>query len=197
MQLLDISQSVNLDRLYVDVNILEQITSQQWRELPDLLQGFNPAVDSFNHWGLGKVHQERILGLEAVEKYSKLMVLGKPGSGKTTFLQHLAIQCNQGKFRANLVPIFIRLKAFAKYARNEGDFGLLNYISKEIRSCGISEQSFTETVLKPLKLSAAVKSITDHLEIFTMDNHLAVELIQRNFQCKPEGTALSASMRKS
>jgi predicted NACHT family NTPase len=35
-------------------------------------------------------------GLEAVEKYSKLMILGKPGAGKTTFLKYLAILCNNG-----------------------------------------------------------------------------------------------------
>jgi predicted NACHT family NTPase len=147
MQLLDISQPVDIDNLYVDVNILEEIVSQQWRELSDLLRGFNPAADDFDRLGIGRVRQKRVPGLEAVQKYSRLMVLGKPGSGKTTFLQYLAIQCNEGKFQSDRVPIFIRLKNFAKYARDEKDFILWNYISREFRSCGLLDQDVTETIL--------------------------------------------------
>ncbi|WP_226592989.1 NACHT domain-containing protein [Microseira wollei] len=132
MHLLDISQPIEIENLYVDVNILEQITSQQWLEISDLMQSLNP---------------ERLPGLEAVQRYDRLMVLGKPGSGKTTFLQHLAIQCNQGKFQADQVPIFIRLKTFAKYARDKRDFSLLNYISREFCSCGILSQDKIETLL--------------------------------------------------
>jgi predicted NACHT family NTPase len=132
MHLLDISQPIEIENLYVDVNILEQITSQQWLEISDLMQSLNP---------------ERLPGLEAVQRYDRLMVLGKPGSGKTTFLQHLAIQCNQGKFQADQVPIFIRLKNFAKYARDKRDFSLLNYISREFCSCGILSQDKIETLL--------------------------------------------------
>ncbi|HEY9669843.1 MAG TPA: NACHT domain-containing protein, partial [Waterburya sp.] len=55
--------------------------------------------------------------------YSKLRVLGKPGSGKTTFLQHLAIECNQGKFAANRVPIFITLRDFADESKEAGHTG--------------------------------------------------------------------------
>ncbi|MBE9127324.1 MULTISPECIES: NACHT domain-containing protein [unclassified Coleofasciculus] len=147
MQLLDISQPVDVDNFYVEVNILEEISSQQWLEISDFLQSFNPDADNFDRLGLGKVRQQRVPGWEAVEKYPRLMVLGKPGSGKTTFLQHLAIQCNAGKFRAELVPIFIRLKNLAKYARDEGDFRLFNYIHREFGSCGISDQEITEAVL--------------------------------------------------
>jgi len=40
------------------------------------------------------------------------MLLGKPGSGKTTFLQHIAMR-NQGELLPERIPIFIRLKNFA------------------------------------------------------------------------------------
>src|SRR5205085_12596032 len=83
-----------------------------------------------------------------LEKYNRLVVLGKPGSGKTTFLQHLAIQCSEGKFQADRIPIFIRLKSFAKYSTDEENFRLLNYISLEFPSCGMSEQDVTEAILK-------------------------------------------------
>ncbi len=147
MQLLDISQPIDVDNLYVDVNILEQLANQRWLEISDLLRGFNPAADNFDRLGLGKVREERVPGLEAVKRYHRLMMLGKPGSGKTTFLQHLATQCSEGKFQSDRVPIFIRLKTFAKYARDEGNFRLFDYINRELHSCGISEKNVTEAIL--------------------------------------------------
>ncbi|MEG4329901.1 hypothetical protein Q5688_31970, partial [Microcoleus sp. herbarium5] len=106
MQLLDIAQPVEVSNLYVEVNILEEITSWQPGEISDLLREFNPDADNFNRLGLGKVCQKRVPGLDAVKSHSKLMVLGKPGSGKTTFLKHIAIQCDRAKFEANKIPIF-------------------------------------------------------------------------------------------
>ncbi|HEY9820762.1 MAG TPA: NACHT domain-containing NTPase, partial [Candidatus Sericytochromatia bacterium] len=137
LRLLDIARPVALDDLYVEVNILEEITSQRWLEVSDL-QGFQP--EEFDRLGLGKVRQERVPGLKAVERYTKLMVLGKPGAGKTTFLQYLAVQCNQGNFTSDRVPIFIRLKNFAEDALDEENFSLLNYINQEFDRCSISEQ---------------------------------------------------------
>jgi len=176
MQLLDISQPIDLDRLYVDVNILEQITSQRWLEITDLVRGFNPSADNFDRFGLGKVRQERVPGIEAVKRYDRLMVLGKPGAGKTTFLQHVAIECVQGRFQANRVPIFIRLKDFAKYARERENFRLLDYISREFRCCGISEQQVTEAILtqgRGMILLDGLDEVTDE------DENKVVEEIQQ------------------
>ena len=145
LHILDIARSVTVDDIYIDVNLLEEITSKRWLEISDWVQGFNPDTDEFDRLGLAKVRQQRLSGLEAVERYSKLMVLGKPGSGKTTFLQYVAIQCNQGKFQAERLPIFIRLKNFASDARDSGEFSLLNYISEECL-CGTNQQDI-ETVL--------------------------------------------------
>ena len=143
LRLLDIARPVGLEDLYVDVNILEEITSQRWLEISDL-QGFRP--EEFDRLGLGKVRAEGVPGLKAVERYAKLMVLGKPGAGKTTFLQYLAVRCNQGHFQSHLVPIFIPLKNFAEDAVDEGNFNLLNYINQEFDRSGIAEQE-VETLL--------------------------------------------------
>jgi predicted NACHT family NTPase len=148
MRMLDISQPVALVDIYTDVNILEEITSLQWREISDLLQGFNPESDNFDRLGLGEVRQQRVPGLDAVGRYSKLMVLGKPGAGKTTFLQWVAIKCNLGEFQSNRVPIFIRLKNFTEDTRrDDSESRLLNFIIKEFRRCGIADKSVIETVL--------------------------------------------------
>ncbi|MBE9128584.1 MULTISPECIES: NACHT domain-containing protein [unclassified Coleofasciculus] len=147
MRMLDISQPIAISDIYTDVNILEEIPSQQWREISDLVRDFNLESDNFDRLGLGK-RQQRVPGLEAVSRYSKLMVLGKPGSGKSTFLQWVAIKCDLGEFQPNLVPIFIRLKNFADDTRkDDSKFRLLNYISEEFFSCGIAEKSIVEIVL--------------------------------------------------
>ncbi|MBD2339513.1 NACHT domain-containing NTPase [Calothrix sp. FACHB-156] len=145
LQLLDMGHPVAIDDIYIDVNILEDIPSQQWLDISNL-QNLKPT--EFDRFGLGEVEQKQIPGMRAVETYSKLRVLGKPGVGKTTFLQHLAIQCNQGAFAANQVPVFIVLRNFAEESRVSGEFSLLHYIRQEFVTSGITEESVIETLLE-------------------------------------------------
>ena len=144
LQLLDISYPVAIDDIYIDVNILEEIESLQSLDISEL-QKFNS--EEFDRFGLGEVDLKQIPGIRAVETYPKLRVLGKPGVGKTTFLQHLAIQCNQGAFAANQVPIFITLGNFAQESKVTNEFSLLKYIHQEFLTSGISEPSVIETLL--------------------------------------------------
>ena len=145
LQLLEISRPVRIDDIYVDMNILEEIASQQWSEIADL-QNLKPA--EFDRVGLEEINQKQIPGIQAVKTYSKLRVLGKPGVGKTIFLQNLAIQCNRGEFATNQVPIFIALIDFAEESRDNGKFSLLNYIHHTFFSSGISNPAEIETLLQ-------------------------------------------------
>ncbi|MEH2086830.1 NACHT domain-containing protein [Nostoc sp.] len=144
LQLLDISRPVAIDDIYIDVNILESIASLQYLEITNL-QNLDPK--EFDRFGLGEADEKQIAGTQAVETYSKLRVLGKPGVGKTTFLQYLAIQCNQNAFAANQVPIFITLRNFAQESKITNEFSLLNYIRQEFITSGISDPSVIETLL--------------------------------------------------
>ncbi|NBD18476.1 MAG: NACHT domain-containing protein [Cyanobacteria bacterium] len=144
LQLLDINYPVRIDDIYVDVNILETVQNQQSFELT-ALNNLEPT--EFDRVGLGLVEQTQIPGMQAVEIHSKLRVLGRPGVGKTTFLQHLAIQCNQGNFAAEQVPVYITLREFAEFAKRQGDFSLFNYIRKTFATSGISNPSVLETLL--------------------------------------------------
>ncbi|MHC5615640.1 MAG: NACHT domain-containing protein [Nostoc sp.] len=144
LQLLDINRPVAIDNIYIDVNILESIASQQYLEITEL-QNIDPK--EFDRFGLGEADQNHVPGTQAVEKCSKLRVLGKPGIGKTTFLQYLAIQCNQGAFAANQVPIFITLRNFAEESKFTNEFSLLKYIRQEFHTSRISDPSVIETLL--------------------------------------------------
>jgi predicted NACHT family NTPase len=134
MRVLDMEQPITIDSIYTSVNILEKISRNQRRSIEELLDGCE--IENFDRFILGTIRegQERIPALEAVERHDKLMILGKPGAGKTTFLKWLALQCNGGKFNQNRVPLFVTLKEFAE---TEGQPELLGFIAKQLIECGV------------------------------------------------------------
>ena len=138
MRLLDMSQPIDLSAIYTNVNILEPISGRTRRGIAELLKDFNP--EEFDRFGLGKIVKDRVQGLRAVRKYPKLLILGKPGAGKTTFLKYVAMQCSGGHFKTQLVPIFITLKDFAEAPKAPN---LLKYISQEFSQCGVSAAQVT------------------------------------------------------
>jgi predicted NACHT family NTPase len=141
MRVLDMTQPIELGEIYTSVNILEKITSRSYRELSELLQDRNP--EQFERFCLGNIREKRVPGLEAVEKFPKLMILGKPGAGKTTFLKHLAMQCIRGQFQADCIPIFITLKEFAE---TDDQPDLLSYINQLPNVEANKHSSITEVV---------------------------------------------------
>ncbi|MBD1933158.1 MULTISPECIES: NACHT domain-containing protein [Cyanophyceae] len=134
MRVLDMTHPIGLNDIYTNVNILEKITGRTRKDISELLQECN--FEKFDRFGLGRITEKRIPGLDAVNKYPKLMILGKPGAGKTTFLKYLAVQCNQDKFQTDRVPIFVTLKDFAETANKPS---LLEYINQQFAGCGVGE----------------------------------------------------------
>src|SRR4028119_770494 len=118
MPLWGVDHGVPLGDLFVDVNILEKLSSSRMSELDDLWQDFskNPSYRSLDRMGSGR-EQERVSGLEVVAKNTNLMVVGKPGSGKTTYLQRVVTECNAGKLQVHRIPVLIRLRDFVEDGR--------------------------------------------------------------------------------
>ena len=142
MRVLDMTQPIELGDIYTHVNILEKIIGRRRKEISELLK--DAASENFNRFSLGEIQQNRLPGLEAVERYSKLMILGKPGAGKTTFLKRLATLCNLDEFQPYHVPVFVTLKDFAE----AGDrFSLLTYITQQWAVCGVQDAEIAASIM--------------------------------------------------
>lgn len=129
-------EAVEVAQLYVDVWVLEQISAEFYTTIPELLQYFDVQADRLC---LG--HQvERRGGEQVAEQFSQLLVLGKPGAGKTTFLKHLAVNCCQGKFCIDLIPVFLELRS-----TQTNEFDILREIQQAF---GLDNNQQTETLLK-------------------------------------------------
>jgi predicted NACHT family NTPase len=133
MRILDMEQEIEYGDIYSSVNILEKITGHDRSKFDEMLASCQQ--EDFDRLLLGKVKEERVPGLEAVDRYSKLMILGKPGAGKTTFMKRLAILCNRGEFQSQRIPIFVSLKEFAEA---EAQPKLLEYIDRQWSEFGVA-----------------------------------------------------------
>ncbi|HEY9876855.1 MAG TPA: NACHT domain-containing NTPase [Leptolyngbyaceae cyanobacterium] len=140
MRVLDMSQPIDLNSIYTTVNILEKITGRKRLEIAELLQGFSP--DDFDRFSLSGVQEQGVPALDALNRYAKLMILGKPGAGKTTFLKHVALQCIEGNFKPAFVPLFITLKDFTEAP---GHPSLLDYLIQLFKNYGIEPNTKIKT----------------------------------------------------
>jgi hypothetical protein len=141
IQLLNRRQ-VDVDQLYVDVYVLEVLDYRA--NIPGLLKGQN-VREQFDRLGLAK-RGERLQGLQVAESedYPRLMVLGKPGSGKSTFLKHLAVGCARGDFLEGYIPYLLELRDV-----DETDFSLFHHIHEEFE---LDEEEQTKQLLRQGKV---------------------------------------------
>src|SRR6476646_2554423 len=142
MRVLDMPCPIALDTIYTDVNTLEEITGRRRLDLAEMLE--HCSLEDFDRFGFAHARAKRRSGLAAVEEFDKLMLLGKPGAGKTTFIKRLATLCNAGVFQSHRIPIFITLKDFGDRSEEPR---LLTYINQWLKEMGVQNSQSVEEIL--------------------------------------------------
>lgn len=120
VKILDMEQPISLGAVYTEVTMLERIESRKHQtseELNDLLAFMKDRVRA-------REVKNRVSGLEVVLTKRRLVIYGRPGAGKTTFLKHLALECLDGRLFEHLVPVFVPLRDFA----DKGKASLADYV---------------------------------------------------------------------
>lgn len=136
IRLLGKSQPVELESIFTDVFLLDEITARQRFDI-DTLRQENPRRNEHTR------NLKRISGFELVKQGGNLFILGKPGAGKSTFLKYVTLQVVRGEI--DNIPMLISLKEWADSGINE----ILPFIAKQFEICGFPEAySFIEYLLE-------------------------------------------------
>lgn len=129
---------VLLRSIFVNVNILDYLTGKKSRTIADLQ--FN-----FLHNKRLSYHDNNLVeGSELLNLHKKVIVYGKPGAGKTTYLKRLFLYALDDSFSFKKIPVFITLKGWS-----DANVSLIEYISSQFSVCDFPEaKPFVEKILE-------------------------------------------------
>jgi predicted NACHT family NTPase len=179
VKILGMSEPVALNSLYTEVQLVDARHRNKAKIIADLEDNFRKSRGDFNH-GI-----DRISGLLMANEKSMLNVLGPPGSGKSTFLKKIGLDCltydslsETESYLHKCIPVLIELKRFKAEFIN-----LKQLIQTEFEIAGFPESSrFLDRALVDGKLlilldgldevpESKLSDVLDHIKDFTDKYH--------------------------
>jgi predicted NACHT family NTPase len=152
MQIMGMAEGVPLEDIFIDAYLLDSPTAFGRFGIEHLMQmsadSDVPPPQAERIHGLRLVSEKAQIPIvekgrrRIVEKDRNLFILGKPGAGKSTFLQYIAIKAAEQTI--DKVPIFVSLKAWA-----DSGSELMPFITERFNICDFPDaQPFVEQLLK-------------------------------------------------
>lgn len=138
MKIIGMDKPIRLTNIFTQVNILSNIPSRQRRSIREMEELYKKDSQKFG--------DDPRSGTDVVKEEEKLIVLGKPGAGKTTFLKYLTIQAATNSLYKDddyKIPVFIGLKEWS-----DQKITLMDFIVKKFDVCNFPDaKPFIERVL--------------------------------------------------
>ncbi|WP_420642503.1 NACHT domain-containing protein [Candidatus Leptofilum sp.] len=138
LRLLGKKEGMPLERIYTDLNVLDQPTAEKWYDRATLEEDYK-GRRSFHV----RRATERQDGLKVATEFNRLYILGKPGAGKTTFMKFMTLETLRGKL-GEKIPIFITLKELSDKGQ-----AIFPFIVEQLQQCGFEDaERFVKELLK-------------------------------------------------
>jgi predicted NACHT family NTPase len=143
-KILGMKEPLSIESVYTQVNFH-----------PDAIQAHQSLNDHLKAFqGRKSRKDDQRAGMEVANTHQYLMILGGPGTGKTTFLRKVgleAIKKGHGEYSHSSIPVFLELRSLQWKASENID--LEATIAKEFEHCGLLESSdLTKKLLEQGKL---------------------------------------------
>lgn len=132
IHLLGSSNTPNLSSIYVPQRFQPHTSIRSFESVEELEEAFSMDLQRSSY-----SKGNNLLGLNLANEEAYLTVLGKPATGKTTFLQYIgleALRYPEGKYRHDVLPVFLQMwKVF------QNTDTLLQAIAEEFEQSGFPE----------------------------------------------------------
>lgn len=143
LKVLGMREPAQLDSLYTKMHLLNEDSVLSADSMDWLEENYRQRKVFL----LEEKHAKRQSGIEIANSYQYLMVLGGPGTGKSTFLRKIGLEALNGSherfYQHSCIPVFIELK---KFSFSEVD--LESAIIDEFEICGFAKtQKFIQQAL--------------------------------------------------
>lgn len=147
IKVLGMRQPVPLESIYTTVEVLSAKDVRRLVSVQDLENVYRKR----KRLGVPTYNTNKQDGVVVAREQQFLMLLGGPGTGKSTFLRKMGLEALKGqqeKYKHSCIPVFIELKQFTS-----GEINIEQAIAEEFRLCDFpSPEEFTSAALTQGKL---------------------------------------------
>ena len=144
LRILGMQEPVDLESIYMTVQL---INSHNVRSFGDYNHSLKEVYGQVERFGFEYEKSSKEAGIDVANKTQYLMVLGQPGSGKSTFLRKIGLEAIKAKpegFKHDCIPVLLELKLF-----NEKSIDIEKSIFEAFSNCRFPEAEwFTDRALK-------------------------------------------------